>query len=228
MKLWSDFYDYLLPDLPGCVPGMADIALRRAAQQFCERTLVWKEYLYAQALTMNVMEYPFGIPSTQEMVKLLDATINYVDDSDPENPVNCVDDLPVFRLDQLPHDWKTRQRLPPGIMTLDRVSYYVFPVITPPQAADDAPLPARSVVAHVALKPSNTGTGVDDNTFAHHVHKIASGAKAILMMSPKKPYTDANLAQYHQGVFDDACATVGVMAGQSFSATARRARVKTF
>jgi len=40
-KLWSDFYDLVVPDLPGCPFAMVDNALRESAIAFCEQSLAW-------------------------------------------------------------------------------------------------------------------------------------------------------------------------------------------
>ncbi|HJT51997.1 MAG TPA: hypothetical protein VJ734_08665 [Nitrosospira sp.] len=39
MKLWSDFYDLVIPELPGCLLAVADGALHQAAITFCEQSL---------------------------------------------------------------------------------------------------------------------------------------------------------------------------------------------
>jgi hypothetical protein len=222
MKLWSAFYDYVLPDVPGCVPGMADFALRQAAIDWCEHTHAWKEYLDPQTISDGVTEYFFDISPLTQIVKLLDATYTtFPDPPDPScPPIPCVRDLPVMREDALRSDWKTNTNCwrSPYILTLDRVSYFVMPQ----QCA------GTLVTPHVAMKPSQTGTGISDDAFNQYAMDIANGAKARLMISPKKPYSSPDGAAVFQGMFEQARAAAAIIVGQSFSTSARRPRVRDF
>ena len=42
MKPWGDFYDLIMPDLPGCPFVVVDNALRQSAISFCEQSLAWR------------------------------------------------------------------------------------------------------------------------------------------------------------------------------------------
>lgn len=211
MAQWDAFYPFVLPDVPGCPNPAVDHALRQAAREFCARTLAWNEYLDPQPTIATLLECEFDLSSDQEIIKILDATIGT---PDPVSGTIAWTDLPVWRIDQLPRDWKTNPCLHRGIVTPDRLVFYVVPQ----QCA------GLSVVPRVALKPSNSATCVSDDLFDQYAIDIASGAKALLMLNPDKPYTNLALSQYHRGVFESSCATVAVMVGQSFSQTSRRAR----
>lgn len=198
MKTWAEFYDHVLPDVPDCNPAMADIALRHAAREFCEKTKAWDEWRGPEKTTATTIQMDFDISPLEEVVKLLGATLDG-------------EDLRVRSVNDLPANWMTNSGLQ-GIVTIDRSSYYVVPQ----RAA------GLSVLTRLALKPSNTGTGVSDQLFAHYVEEIATGAKARLMLSPKKPYSNLALAAVHAKDFQDATADVARKVEKSFSRNGRR------
>lgn len=198
MKLWAEFYDTLLPDLPGCTPAMANVALRHAAREFCDKTLAWNETRGPQPTIATALEYAFDTTSNEEVVKLLGATLD-----------GC--DLPVQAVNDLPAGWE-QGALGRGIVTLDRQTFFVLPQ----RAAD------LQIRTWIALKPSRKATGVSDALFAQYEEDIAIGAKARLMMSPKKPYTDMSLAGAHRVDFDLRIARVQSAVQKSFSRVPRR------
>lgn len=199
MKLWAAFFDHLLPDVPGCQPPMAAIALRHAAQAFCERTRAWDVWLDPTTTVDGISGYDFEISNTQEVVKLLGATLNG-------------QDLRVLSVNDLPDGWMDKDTGVRGIVTQDRRLFYVLP--TP--AAD------LTVKTRVALKPSNTGTGVSDELFAHYLDVICVGARARLHASMKKPYSSPALAESCKADFESLSAQIARKVEKSFSRTPRR------
>lgn len=75
MKTWEQFYDYYLRDLPGCSSFAAENELRKAAQDFCQRSLIWRVTMDTMTLT-TADTYDFDITSQQEVAKLLSARLN--------------------------------------------------------------------------------------------------------------------------------------------------------
>ena len=205
MKTWPEFYDHVLPDVPDCNPAMADIALRHAARQFCDGTLAWHEWRGPVNTVALITEYSFAVAATEEVVKLLGATL---------------DDLPltVQAFNDLPINWKVSPGVSGGNLTEDRRSYFVVPA----RAA------GLKVKTWVALKPSNSATGVSDVIFAQYLEQIAMGAKSRLMMSPKKPYTDMNLGAVLAMNFKDAIADTAIKVAKSFSRNPRRVKPMFF
>lgn len=47
MSALADFYDLLLPELPGIATPMVDLHLREVARDFCTKTSAWREDLTA-------------------------------------------------------------------------------------------------------------------------------------------------------------------------------------
>lgn len=75
MKAWSEFFDYYLRDLPGLTSFAAANELRKAAQEFCRRSLVWRVTMDTITLTADDIQ-DFDITSTQEVVKIVSAKLN--------------------------------------------------------------------------------------------------------------------------------------------------------
>ena len=55
----------------------------------------------------------------------------------------------------------------------------------------------------VALKPTRASTTFPAQVYERSIETIAHGAKARIMIVPRKPYTDLKLAAWHSRQFDD-------------------------
>ncbi len=205
MKLWTEFYDTLLPDVPGCNPAMANVALRHAAREFCERTKAWDEWRGPQLTVATSIQYDFDIGTGEEVVKLLGATL-------------AGNDLEVRSVNDMPNNWQTASGSLSGILTQDRRTFYVIP-------QREAGLEIKT---RVALKPSNKGTGVSDELFAHYLEDICVGARARLHASIKKPYTDKDAALLCKAEFSARMAKVARAVEKSFSRVPRRVKPNFF
>jgi hypothetical protein len=201
MKVWTQFYDYLMPHVPGCPMAMANLQLRLAAQEWCDKTLCWRAWLDDVTTLTDENSYDFPVTSTQEVVQLLRATLDG-------------QSIEVLTPDSVPANWQSdtswsRRR---GIFTQDAASF----VLVPMPAAD------LIVQTEVALRPSNTATGVEDAIFAAYVNEIATGAAARLHAMPGKPYTYA--ASTARKEFNDAIATTASEVWHAFSRAPQRVR----
>lgn len=205
MKPWSEFYDSLLPDVPGCNPAMANVALRHAAREFCGKTLAWNEWRGPQDTIATSIEYSFDVATTEDVVKLLGATL-------------AGHDLRVLAQNDLPLNWQTAPCGRRGILTIDRRSFFVLP-----QRAD-----GMAIRTWIALQPSKKGAGVPDTLFAQYEEDICAGAKARLMLSPKKPYSDIGMGATHRADFDQRIARATRAVEKSFSRVPRRVVAQFF
>lgn len=176
MRPWLDFYDLAVPDVPGCPLAMLDSALREAAIAFCEQSLAWKYEHPDIAVVAATTEYPF-VPPADAVVH----AITYAQFADKEIKAHTSEqNLRIW-------DWRHQTGAPE----------YVLGGIT---GLTLVPTPdtAGTLKLTVALKPSKDAPGVDDGMFDEYRQAIVHGALARLMLSPKKPYTDAALGMAHQ------------------------------
>jgi hypothetical protein len=195
------FYDDLMPLVPGCPMAMANKALLRAAQEWCEKTLCWRAWLDDVTTLTDENTYDFNVVAGQEVVQLLRATLDG-------------QDILVMTPDSIPANWRTSTAWSDrtGIFTQDASSF----VLVPTPAAD------LIVQTEVALRPTNTATGVEDAIFAAYANEIATGAAARLHAMPGKPYTYA--ASTARKEFQDAIATTASEVWHAFSRAPQRVR----
>lgn len=175
MKLWSDFYDYLAPDLPGCPLLALDFALRQSAIAFCEQSQAWSYQHPDIPVVVDTAQYSFAPPS-----EALVHAVNYAAFNDAEIDVN------VKQGDMHIRDWRNQQGTPKF-------------VLGGPEFLTLVPTPdvAGTLKLIVILKPDTDATGIDDDIFSQYREPIIHGALAKLMLSPRKPYTNPQLAAYH-------------------------------
>jgi hypothetical protein len=193
MKLWSDFYDLVVPDLPGCPFAAVDSALRQAAITFCEQSLAWEYVHPSVSVVAGTAAYAF-IPPAGAVVHAI--TYAELDDKEIESHVgeSCI------RIARWRHQTGTPEYILGGP---------AFLTLVPEPCADG------TLAMVVALKPAPSSTGVDDTQYNEHREAIVHGAMARLMSSPKKPYTDPQLAQHHAQQFTIKTAAAGMRVANS-------------
>jgi hypothetical protein len=176
MKLWSDFYDLLLPDAPGCPLVAAGFAVRQSAIAFCEQSLAWRYVHPDIAVLAGTAEYAF-IPLTGAAVH----TIIYAELDGKQIRSDVGEgDIKI-------NDWRNTPGVPEYVLS-GSTSMRLVP----------EPNASHTLKLIVALKPTFDATGIDDEIFAEYREAIIHGALAKLMLSPKKPYSNPTLAQFHQ------------------------------
>jgi len=193
MKAWADFYDYVLPDVPGCLPAMADIAIRQAAIAFFKDSLTWRDTLPAVPIVADVDEYDFTLADDAAVAKVLRAFVG---------------NLPLQVLTADEGVGVEIRGTPDSLLAMDSFRFRVLPT---PEAAN-----AAGVVATVALMPMTTASGISDGLFEFYYEAIAAGALARLMLSPGKPYSNPELGGFHQRRFSDAVDTEKLRAEKAF------------
>lgn len=195
MKLWSDFYSLVVPDLPGCPFVAVDSALRQSAIAFCEQSLAWKYEHPPVSVASGTAAYLF-VPPAGSVVH----AITYAEFADKEIESHAgQSDIRIS-------GWRNQTGTPEYILG-GATSLTLVP----------EPDVAGILALTVALKPLPDATGVDDAMFNEFREAIVHGALAWLMLSPKKPYTSAQLAQYHQQQFTIKTANAGSRVARSYT-----------
>jgi hypothetical protein len=194
-KVWSDFYDYVLPDLPGVALAAVDLALRQAAIAFCAQSMAWKYTHPDVAIVAATASYPF-VPPTDAVVHV----ITYAEFDGTE--IGCRTGESGITLD----DWRNQTGTPE----------YVFGGAT---ALTLVPTPdvSGTLSMEVSLKPSTSAAGIDDDIFNEYREAIVHGALSRLMLSPKKPYSSPPLATYHQQQFVVLTGQAGLRKDRNFT-----------
>jgi hypothetical protein len=206
MKLWRDFYDLMMPDLPGCPPAAADSALRQSAIAFCEQSLAWQGTHPDVSVAAGVAEYAFTPPADAVVHLIIHAALDGEEIAlYPGGP--GMGSMGMGNISR--HGWKGMQAY--ILAGADSLTLVPEPGVS------------GTLSMTVAFKPSTASMGIVDEQFNEYREAIVHGALARLMLSPKKPYSSTQLAQYHQQQF----AVKTAAAGQRVARVYTRARLQT-
>lgn len=195
MKLWSDFYDSALPDLPGCPFVALNHALRQSAIAFCEQSLAWTYEHPDISVTVGEDEYAYNPPP-----ETLVHAVTWAKFNETELDTRTKD------MDMRIWDWRNQTGVPQYVLNM-------------PNSLKLVPTPDLEGTLHliVALKPDSSAIGIDDVIFQEHREAIAHGAKARLMFSPRKPYTNSELAVLNMQMFNAKTMAAGMRAGRNYT-----------
>lgn len=176
MSALTDFYDILMPELPGCTTAMVDLHLREVAREFCRSTSVWRQTLTAINLVANQATYTVAVPINSELVQVLSVTAN---------------GITLWINTDFPEPLKTPKYTradPPFTMSGDLLTL-TFNIDEIPSSTVTAGL-----VLTGALTPSATTTVIPDFIKAQYSDAIRFGVLSRLLAMGKKPWTDRDLA----------------------------------
>jgi hypothetical protein len=190
-KTYEDFYDEVLPYLPGCTPALAKVAIKNAVIEFCEGSLILQRDHDPVTVVEGIIDYDFEPPTGFLVTKIMRAWYKGVELT-PKAP----DELPGALLynSRYPDAVVTKQD--PSIITQkDERTYtlYPFPKETAPS----------SLTMRVALKPTRGGNLVDDVVYEDYAEIIGHGARYRLMSSPSKPFTSPDAAAASKVFFEE-------------------------
>lgn len=177
MKLIRDFYDYLLPELPGCTTAFLDLHLVEVARKLCEDSLVWRAELDAVDLEADEDTYDIDSPEPQSVVcKVLRLTLD--DDVlwDPEWFNGCGRDEPTYNL------------TPPFSVNEDFTQITLVEDHIPGAAVTDG------LEIKGALKPKFGADRLPDILLTTHLEALRKSVLHRLMLMPKKPWSNPELA----------------------------------
>lgn len=179
MKEWSGFYDMLMPELPGCPQAAADHALRQSAVEFCEQSLVWQAFHPEVAISAGTADYAFSPPEGTRVHAISRAALDG-------------SELEAF----VPGAGGSLHGQQGGLGSPRYVIGGTARFTLAPE-----PAAAGVLAMTVALKPSPDSQGIEDWLFDEYREPIVHGTLARLMLSPKKPYSNIELAAYHRQQF---------------------------
>ncbi|MEO9075277.1 MAG: hypothetical protein ABI257_07045 [Nitrosospira sp.] len=205
MTPWSDFYDLVMPELPGCPFVMIDNALRQSAILFCEQSLAWRWDHPGIAVAADTAVYDFAPPAGTAVHGIIHAAL----DGNQIVPHAGESNITIA-------GWRNQSGAPGYILG-------------GPSEVTLVPNPdaAGILTMTVALKPSPASTGIDGSQFNEYREAIIHGGLARLMLSPKKPYTNTQLAAYHQQQFNIKAAAAGLRVSRSYTRAPLRTTIMT-
>lgn len=185
MTPFHEFYDHLMPELPGITTPLVDLHLREVAREFCRRTTIWRVQFDPVTTIGGQATYDLEPSEAQcDVVKLHKVTLN----------------------DQLLYNdlWT------PG----DEGDKPKYDKAHPPFVLDDtlctitlaeAEVPTASVALGLdvtgSLMPKYNAMQLPDLFKSQHREALRVGTLARLMAMGKKPWTDRDMALDHRNTF---------------------------
>jgi hypothetical protein len=178
MAKLSDFYAYVLPDVPGCPEITADVSIRSALIEFCEKSLVVQRDHDPVSVLKGIADYDLEPPTGQLVVKLLKVWYRS-QELKPVAPDN-IDKAEVYNT--LFANADLSQADPRQYLQKDEKTVSLFPI--PKDTV------ANALTMRVALKPTRTAETLEDVLFQDYAEVIAYGAKYRLLGMANKPWTN--------------------------------------
>ena len=190
-KTYEDFYDEVLPYLPGCTPALAKVAIKNAVIDFCEGSLIIQRDHDPVTVVEGIIDYDFEPPSGYLVTKILRAWYKG-NELTPKAP----DELPAALIYNSRYPGAVITKQDPNIITQkDERTYTIYPY--PMETA------ASSLTMRVALKPTRASSTVEDVIYEDYAEVIGHGAKYRLMSAPQKPFTSPDGAVASKTFFDE-------------------------
>lgn len=143
------------------------------------------------AVTKLVNLYPLTLPIGACIAKGLNAWLNDAP-LDPISPDDLDTEFNNTSFGWVGVNWRTDVNLPSRWYVANDTSVVL----------ELAPSATGNLRINVALKPTRASTSFPEWIYERYIETIAHGAKARLMMSPKKPYSNAQLGAYHMTEFN--------------------------
>ena len=182
---YTDFYEYVLPEVHGCPKGIAKTAIRDAVIEFCDKSLIWTAPSTTTDIIAGYSRYAFdsraddAIPATVTFVAIEDSPLHIISQKE---------------LESLNNDWRNITSSTPTKCFMDTANTLRL-VGTPTEDIDDG------LYVEVALKPSRTSTQCPDFILENWAEAIAHGALARLKAMVGRVWADSNLVAFHRSEF---------------------------
>ena len=188
-----------VPEVPSFV---AQRQLLRAMREFCEFTRAWRVNV-SVGVTKNVATVNLTslLPGGTELVDII--SMKNADGGAPPEPR-------TYRwLVKNISDWRSESEPDANYYVLDGNNTVRF--MPTPSATT-----AGKYTARVSVKPLLTATTINDVLVNKYSELFIHGALAYLYAVPRKPWTDASLAQYHDLRFRDGLPSARAEAADEF------------
>lgn len=212
MIVWSDLFDYLLPEVNGLPPDLAEFHFRRVAIEFCSETLVHQTTLPSIDVIAgnNTYDMVSNLPDTE--------TIQVRKVWFKNSPLEAVT---LDAVQSLHSNWGTHTAEAPRVFTQvrpDRIHLWPIPDVN----AENA------LLAQVTVTPTPDAAGLEDWIADHYADDIACGVKARLMAMANRPWTDSERSAYYRTLFERAKGAAKVDVNRNFTRTTLAVALRPF
>jgi hypothetical protein len=184
-KVWSDFLPLITPHLPTCPSATLRTYLAEVAADFFARTYLWRDNIDAIYLAPNQVEYDLDADALVEDVIAVTYGERVLDRTDS-------------RL--LPHNQLGEKGEPRMYWMHADNTIRVHPI----------PEERAQMKVSAVLKPSRTGTGVEDWIYETWADTIVDGTIAKLAAIPGKDWTDVAMAESRRAKYERSITTARI------------------
>lgn len=192
MASLSDFYPYVLIDVPGCPEVVVDTALRSSLIEFCEKSLVVQRDLDPVTVVAGTMDYDLEPPTDQRVTKLLRVWYKGTE-LVPKEP-DSITKPEVYN--RLFSGADTNGSEPRTFLQKDDTTFSIYPL--PIETS------ANAITIRAALKPTRSALTFEDVLFEDYAETIANGAKYRLLGMAGKPWMNGPSAAAALSMFNSA------------------------
>lgn len=189
MKLWSDFFESVIPYVPGCPSITAEIAIKNTVIEFCEKTLILQRDHDPVTVTAGINDYDLDPPTGYLVTKIMKAWYENI----PLVPAAPDEIGSVSAYNALAKDAEGPGQ-PRWIFQKEERVFSLLPV-----PANNS---VNAVTMRVALKPSRSATGVEDVIYEDYMETIGAGARSRLFMIPNTLHFNPQMAGVNKMQFD--------------------------
>lgn len=173
------FLTRIMPQVPGCPEPTAFAAIIKAAQEFCERTRLWRDEdtFTITPTSCNVVCAPEGA----DLFEIEHATL----DGSSLKPISLSD------LNNLHPRWREHDAgQGEWITQFEHDTVVIVPKCT------------GTLKLSTFLRPAEEADQLPDFLSKHYRSCIADGALAEILMVPRQPFTDPSRAQFYSMRFE--------------------------
>jgi hypothetical protein len=206
----TNWYDEVLPHVPGCIEAVALNAIRQAASEFCERSWVDNDDHAPIDIVADQAVYPYVPPAEKLVAKPLEVWFGTTE---------LVAKAPGDLRNYFPN-WQTATGVPKFYTATTKRSIRL--VATPAEAVTDG------LTLRVAYMPTPNATTVEAVVWEDYHEEIAAGARRRLFLMAKKPWTNIKQAGIEQEFFEAGVAAAKHAVMRGFSRAKTRARAHFF
>lgn len=176
----SDLYDLeddVSIDVPGCLSATIQRALTRVCRELIYKSNVWKEDLPLLDVVARQTDYNINVPYNALIKNLSDVKII----QSPLQSFDSVEEYPQPYYDYIP----------------ENILRFKSPALAPQQAF------IEGMRLTAVLVPNFNCNAIPKWIFERYAEGFIAGAKAQLMLSPKKPYSNLDLGVKNENKYNE-------------------------
>ncbi len=197
---WDKFYPYVRPLVQNCPLSYVDAAIRAAAIEFCDKSLIWNEPAICGDMYAGERVYKYNFHSDGFSIIMPISVIlrEFVTSSNNNNLIEVIDhhvnNVNLQDLDTYHKNWRLVEAEWPTHFYMKDRNTFVF-VERPTQDKYGA------IHTLCAVKPTRDSIDVPEWLFEDWADTIAAGALARLLGMPSRVWGNLSMVPYYTSQF---------------------------